>query len=66
MNIKFQNHEFEIFDYPDDDYPDDKYYYYVLYKNKVGIYESDEMFDTLTEAEFAAIGHIGLLEDGEG
>lgn len=30
------------------------------------IRESDEWFDTEAEAEFAAIGHISLLENGEG
>ena len=28
--------------------------------------ESDEWFDTEQEARFAAIGHINLLESGEG
>ena len=31
-----------------------------------GIIESDEWFDTEQEARFAAIGHIDLLENGEG
>lgn len=31
-----------------------------------GVIESDEWFDTEEEARFAAIGHIDLLEDGEG
>ena len=30
------------------------------------IREADEYFDTAQEAEFAAIGHIDLLESGEG
>ncbi len=30
------------------------------------IRESDEWFDTEQEARFAAIGHIDLLENGEG
>lgn len=28
--------------------------------------ESDELFDSELQAEFAAIGHISLLENGEG
>ena len=31
-----------------------------------GVIESDEWFDTEQEARFAAIGHIDLLENGEG
>lgn len=31
-----------------------------------GIIESDEWYDTEQEARFAAIGHIDLLENGEG
>lgn len=31
-----------------------------------GVIDSDEWFETENEARFAAIGHIGLLEDGEG
>lgn len=31
-----------------------------------GIIESDDSFDTEQEARFAAIGHIDLLENGEG
>lgn len=28
--------------------------------------ESDELYDTEQQAEFAAIGHISMLENGEG
>lgn len=28
--------------------------------------ESEELFDTRSEAEFAAVGHISLIENGEG
>lgn len=31
-----------------------------------GIIESDNFYDTEQEARFAAIGHITLLENGEG
>ena len=31
-----------------------------------GVIESDEWFDTEQEARFAVIGHIDLLENGEG
>lgn len=31
-----------------------------------GVIDSDEWYDTEQEARFAAIGHIDLLENGEG
>lgn len=31
-----------------------------------GLIESNEWFDTAQEARYAAIGHISLLENGEG
>ena len=31
-----------------------------------GVVESEELYDTAQEAEFAAIGHITILENGEG
>jgi len=36
---------------------------YLGYENDI---ESDEWFETAQEARFAAIGHITLLENGEG
>jgi len=67
MSEKYNDYEFEIFEYPDDDYPGTKYYYYRIYKgNDYASYiESDaNMFDSEQEARFAAIGHISLLEQG--
>ena len=49
-----------------------KGYYYVIYdpdyiaNNSAIIRECDEYFDTEQEARLAAIGHITLLENGEG
>lgn len=74
MIEKHSHYEFEIFEYPDDDYPLTKYYYYKIYTDSPDhklwlgtdvLIESDDMFDTLQEARFAAIGHISKLEDGE-
>jgi hypothetical protein len=45
-----------------------KYSYFIMDKNikdKIEI-TSEDWFDTEQEARFAAIGHIGLLENGEG
>ncbi len=58
----FQNHEFEIFEYPDDDYPLYNYYYYYRiypHKNYKDYIESEgNMFEAPEEARFAAVGHI--------
>jgi len=50
--------------------PNDGYYYVIYYsdyepEDDVIMYISKEYFDTYTEARFAAIGHIGLIEDME-
>ncbi len=72
---RHSHYDFEIWAYPDDDYPDTKYYFYkILDKGGMQHYwlgdpvirEADEYFDTAQEARFAAIGHIELLESGEG
>jgi hypothetical protein len=43
------------------------YYIYTQTPYEFMVYrESEEWFDTEQEARFAAIGHIGLLENGEG
>lgn len=72
---QYSYYHFEIWAYPDDDYPDTKYYYYkILEPGGMAHYwlgdpvirESDEYYDTAQEAEFASIGHIDLLESGEG
>lgn len=71
MKEKYSCYDFEIESYPDDDYPDTKYYYYKIYGEGCypyddGVIESSEYYDTIQEARFAAIGHIDLLENGEG
>lgn len=45
-----------------------KGFVYEIYRqfDDVLIIESDEWFDTKIRAELAAIGHIDLLENGEG
>jgi hypothetical protein len=42
------------------------YEIYDLDSNPELIRESDEWFDSEAEAGFAAVGHISLLENGEG
>ena len=57
------------------------YYQYIVFEDKQNewvyeiytldakpslVVESDEWFDTEVQAGFAAIGHISLLENGEG
>lgn len=72
---KYSFYEYEIWSYADDDYPDTQYYYYKILSNDPDLQfwlntnvlsESTEYFDTQQEAKFAAIGHIDLLENGEG
>lgn len=46
-------------------------WYYLIYGSGCppyddGVIESEDFFDTEQEARFAAIGHIDLLENGEG
>jgi hypothetical protein len=67
MIEKFNDYEFEIFEYPDNDYPMNKYYYYRIYNDSAqGYIESDgNMFEGKQEARFSAIGQITLLENGE-
>ena len=40
--------------------------YHPDYKGKVILRESDEWYDSENRARLAAIGHISLLENGEG
>lgn len=72
---RYSHFDYEIWAYPDDDYPDTKYYFYKILDNKPDLKfwtgsnvlrEANEYFDTAQEAKFAAIGHIDLLENGEG
>lgn len=71
----YSHYDYEIWAYPDDDYPSTKYFYYKIlasdpqHKFWTGsnvLRESDEYFDSSGEARLAAIGHIDLLESGEG
>lgn len=71
----YSHYQYEIWSYPDENNTDTKYYYYKIldkggeqhfWLNDPVIRESDEDFNSVGEASLAAIGHIGLLEDGEG
>ena len=68
MIEKYSCYEFEIFS----GYVGDEWlYYYEIYGSGCtpyddGIIESNDYFETEQEARFAAIGHINLLENGEG
>ncbi len=61
---KFSLYEFEVFD------DNTVGYHYIIYDHdftsKTMLRESDDCYDTEQEARFAAIGHITLLENGEG
>jgi hypothetical protein len=69
---KYSHYEFEI--YLDVGLLKDKEVHGYIYKifgtgcppYDDGLIESDEWYDTEQEARFAAIGHIDLLENGEG
>ncbi len=53
--------------YQDIDCP--SHWIYCIYDNtypEIILRESDEWYETEVEADFAAIGHISLLENGEG
>lgn len=62
---KYSYYEFSV--YQDMDCPEHWVYriYDSYYKDEI-IRESDEWFDSEQRARYAAIGHIGLLENGEG
>lgn len=65
MIEKYSCYEYEVL-------PDNDVWVYVIYEpdykptKQTVIRESDEWFETKQEARFAAIGHINLLENGEG
>lgn len=74
---KFSYYDFEIRSHnvPGFGENNNKYipgYYYVIYDSYYKpceftiIREADEYFDSEEEARLAAIGHISLLEDGDG
>lgn len=69
MIEKYSCYEFETVGSDVD--TDEEQYHYIIYltPNYLGqdeCIESDEYYDTRQEARFAAIGHISLLENGEG
>lgn len=79
MMEKFSFYEFEIksHDVPGSNDGEDtnkwvKGYFYVIYNpdyvpsEHTVIREADEYFDSENQARLAAIGHISLLENGEG
>ena len=74
MIEKYSYYEFEIksHDVPGLDNNWVKGFFYVIYApayvvcEESIIRESEEYFDSEQEARFAAIGHIDLLENGEG
>ncbi len=69
-------YDYEIWAYMDDDYPTQVAHYYYKILDNDGqqkfwtgcnvVRESNDYFDTEQEATFAVIGHIDLLESGEG
>ena len=70
---KYGYYEFEIKLMPDDEQNRDKWFYLIYGEDCLhhhnyddGIIKSDEWFCTENQARFAAIGHIILLENGEG
>jgi len=64
MKEKYSLYEYELFD------KDGKWDYKIYcdrdYLNECRDIESDEWFESEEECRFACIGHIGLLENGEG
>jgi hypothetical protein len=65
MIEKYSYYEFEVFQ----DF--NETWIYKIYSEGCppyddGVIDSDEYYDSEKEARFAAIGHIGLLENGEG
>ena len=73
MKEKYSIYEFEIMKvvYAELDGRKNTGYIYEIYSEGClpyddGVIESDEYFDTEEQSRFAAIGHITLLENGEG
>ncbi len=42
------------------------YEIYTIHEKPILVVESEEWFDSEAQAGFAAVGHISLLENGEG
>ena len=73
---RYSHYDFEIWVYMDDDHPSEAAYYYYKILDIGGsshfwtgtpvIRESHDGFESAGEARLAAIGHIDLLENGEG
>lgn len=70
---RFNNYQFEVksHDVPGHGEFENKWvkgYYYAIYENNKNtvIRESNEYFDSQIQCRYAAIGHITLLEKGEG
>lgn len=68
MIQKFSLYEYEVMPYESEEVKDGFVYiiYHPDYKGKVVLRESDEWYDSEGRARLAAIGHISLLENGEG
>ena len=73
MREKYSCYEFEIKSGYKTTDPNDneEIYFYFIYGTGCspyddGVIESSEWFESEQEARFAAIGHINLLENGEG
>ncbi len=70
MRETYGYYDFEVKLMPRDEQQCDKWYY-IIYGTPClpyddGVIESDEWFHSPQRAKYAAIGHISLLENGEG
>ena len=68
---QFSGYTFEINSHEVPGWGDDvdkwvKGYFYLIYDKSGLVVESNEYFDSVIRARMAAIGHITLLEKGEG
>tara|TARA_R110000868_G_C10972576_1_gene770464 strand:- start:1528 stop:1725 length:198 start_codon:yes stop_codon:yes gene_type:complete len=63
---KFSYYQYRVFESTGKDWSGWVYEIYSQDKVPELIRESDEWFDSQTQAGLAAIGHISLLENGEG
>jgi len=70
MRETYSCYDFEISGHIEKDMPGKNLYVYKIFGTGCppyddGVIDSDEWFETENEARFAAIGRIGLLENGE-